>query len=642
MPHGSTIAKWYQNSDLDSQPGISQNALNVLKAKATSRRDNGKCPLICSIVFDEMKLKKLMEWCPKTESYFGLMNKSENDDSEELSMITDAIVFMVCGVNEFFKMPISFHFIQSLNASERAKLVKELIKEITEAGIEISNLTFDGLAANVAMCEIFGCSFKGEIKPFFLNPVNKRPIHIIFDPSHMLKLARNTLGNRETLYDNKNHKIEWRYIIELEKVSRNSIFGHTHKITKRHIQWKSREMHVRTAAETLSNSTADALEFLMNNSVEKFSSASETITFIRTINDIFDIMNSMQVNNNEQHSFKNAINLENHAEVFEFFKYAKSYLMSLQIMIPESRKRQKLIDSKVRTGFRGFLINIISISSMYKDYVEETHWMLFFATYRLSQDHLEMFFGRVRMANGLNDNPTCKQFISAYRKLGLQADFSISKKSNITLREGDQCSSNILTVSSSKKQKTSELGREPDEPSPNVDDSVLTPQFLCSENDFETTDIAGIVYIANRIEQKLLKSDQIHCLRCRDVLVANDKVSANMCLMTNGSKPCHSTFRLCKIIEFISHRYRKKSGDLVKNFKSSIINATLSEIDIDDLFPSGFDADHPIEHRHFLVKFIMDNYLHIRNTHNARDLNMSTENEYLRSKLKKDIHRLGQ
>lgn len=134
-------------------------------------------------------------------------------------MITYVIVFMICGVNEFFKIPISYRFIQSLNASERAKLVKELIVEITEAGIEISNLTFDGLAANVAMCEIFGCSFKGEIIPFFSNPVNKRPIHIIFDPSHMLKLVRNTLGNRQILYDNQNPKIEWKYFVELEKVS---------------------------------------------------------------------------------------------------------------------------------------------------------------------------------------------------------------------------------------------------------------------------------------------------------------------------------------------------------------------------------------------------------------------------------------
>lgn len=80
----------------------------------------------------------------------------------------------------------------------------------------------------------------------------------------------------------------------------------------------------------------------------------------------------------------------------------------------------------------------------------------------------------------------------------------------------------------------------------------------------------------------------------------------------------------------------------MKNFKSSVVDAALREIDIESLFPTDIDADHPIEHKHFLINFIIDNYLHIRNTHNAKNLNLSTENEYLRSKLKKDIHLLHQ
>lgn len=80
------MAKWYQNSNLDLKPGISQNTLRILKAKASSRKDNGKCPLICSIVFDEISIKKSMDWCPKTESYYGLMHENENDESDELAM----------------------------------------------------------------------------------------------------------------------------------------------------------------------------------------------------------------------------------------------------------------------------------------------------------------------------------------------------------------------------------------------------------------------------------------------------------------------------------------------------------------------------------------------------------------------------
>lgn len=37
--------------------------------------------------------------------------------------------------------------------------------------------------------------------------------------------------------------------------------------------------------------------------------------------------------------------------------------------------------------------------------------------YKISQDLLELFFGTVRSLGGLNNNPTSRQFQSAYKKL---------------------------------------------------------------------------------------------------------------------------------------------------------------------------------------------------------------------------------
>ena len=38
-------------------------------------------------------------------------------------------------------------------------------------------------------------------------------------------------------------------------------------------------------------------------------------------------------------------------------------------------------------------------------------------TYKLSQDHLELFFSAVRAAGGFNNNPTPQQFMAAYKRL---------------------------------------------------------------------------------------------------------------------------------------------------------------------------------------------------------------------------------
>lgn len=71
-----------------------------------------------------------------------------------------------------------------------------------------------------------------------------------------------------------------------------------------------------------------------------------------------------------------------------------------------------------------------------------------FLSYRMSQDHLEMFFCKIRSMNGYNENPMSQQFVSAYRKLLNNYDVIISDRANI-IRRG---TSNVLTVSSGAKK----------------------------------------------------------------------------------------------------------------------------------------------------------------------------------------------
>ncbi|KAK2168874.1 hypothetical protein LSH36_13g00005, partial [Paralvinella palmiformis] len=49
----------------------------------------------------------------------------------------------------------------------------------------------------------------------------------------------------------------------------------------------------------------------------------------------------------------------------------------------------------------------------------------FLLTYKLSQDHLELFFSAVRHFGDWNNNPSAMQFTSAFRSLFNHADVSI-------------------------------------------------------------------------------------------------------------------------------------------------------------------------------------------------------------------------
>ena len=48
--------------------------------------------------------------------------------------------------------------------------------------------------------------------------------------------------------------------------------------------------------------------------------------------------------------------------------------------------------------------------------------MSFLCTFKISQDHLELFFGKTRSLDGCNNNPLARQFCAAYKKLLIYND----------------------------------------------------------------------------------------------------------------------------------------------------------------------------------------------------------------------------
>lgn len=69
-----------------------------------------------------------------------------------------------------------------------------------------------------------------------------------------------------------------------------------------------------------------------------------------------------------------------------------------------------------KNGFLGFIVSVNSILHLYSLYVE-TDDLQQLKVYKFSQDRLELFFGSIRTRDGHNNNPTVREFRSAYRKL---------------------------------------------------------------------------------------------------------------------------------------------------------------------------------------------------------------------------------
>lgn len=60
----------------------------------------------------------------------------------------------------------------------------------------------------------------------------------------------------------------------------------------------------------------------------------------------------------------------------------------------------------------------------------ESSTLKYICTYKLSQDHIELFFGAIRARCGFNNNPSARIFRAAYKKLLVHAQFKQSAQGN--------------------------------------------------------------------------------------------------------------------------------------------------------------------------------------------------------------------
>ena len=163
-------------------------------------------------------------------------------------------------------------------------------------------------------------------------------------------------------------------------------FNIANKLKSDHLNWQRQKMKVTVAAQTFSSSTTAALQFLQQKiKHEKFLNCTDIIVFVRTIDRLFDFLNSQHPVSS---GFKSQIRLSNFEKTKAVILEISKYLMSLKDpdMYPISQHRLKT-----------FLIGFVSLAKSSLSIAEELLFhsenpYKYFLTYKLSEDHLEMFF----------------------------------------------------------------------------------------------------------------------------------------------------------------------------------------------------------------------------------------------------------
>lgn len=477
-------------------------------------------------------------------------------------------------------------------------------------------------------CQCWGGALEpGNIKSWFSHPANPElKIYIFFDACHLLKNMRGALHSFGQMQGSFG-VAKWRDIENLERLQSSEGLRAANKLTKNHIRFSKQKMNVKLAAQTLSASVGTGLEFAQLRGCEGFEDCDGTISFVKMVDQLFDIFNSRTT---RCRGFKGPLTAKGFHKVEEFLLKVRNILLNLK-----DNLGRLVCRGNRRMCILGFVISIDSLLLLGRDLLLGSNPPLkYLLTYKLSQDHLELFFSAVRRYGGWNNNPSSYQFSSAYRALLSHAGVSFSAGVNTNCVPQDTTS--ILNV-----QRATASEQTP----------VLTfKEALCDHTYAPAVNrlspfVDGILdYIAGWLVRKVL--NVVNCADCATALVKSPEapsLGGLLELKDNGGLFMPSV----DVIKFVRHcEVVLRSTVDVKHVRSGqweglVTNKMLSSL------PSGLFshlADHFSStakgidtHYSILVKLLCDQFIKVRRFHSIRLTNIFLEGESLRKQYNKIV-----
>lgn len=181
---------------------------------------------------------------------------------------------------------------------------------------------------------------------------------------------------------------------------------------------------------------------------------------------------------------------------------------------------QLLIQSRKKTGFIGLLMSINSLKFLFEDLVLQKDIVKYIPTYKLSQDHIELFFGCVCIrSHGGHNNPTARQFKAAYKKMLIHSEIRATETGNCVPLE----IVNILHITSNPIDTinmtcpTNRFNNEEEE----EEDSLFSSLYVLPISQLSEFSIRVIVYISGFIMKRL--GNKINCEQCKDAFFRGGK-----------------------------------------------------------------------------------------------------------------------
>lgn len=375
------------------------------------------------------------------------------------------------------------------------------------------------------------------------------------------------------------------------------------KISRKHIDFNNNRMSVKLAVQVLSRSVHDALIFLKQHpeTSEEFKDAEPTAKFCLIFNNAFDILNCRS-KFSKKSEFCCPINESTKQILNEKAETLIEYISGLR-----SETGCFLKHHARKTGIIGLIIDLRNVFNLYNDL--QPKGLEYLLSFKLSQDMIETFFSAIRSRGGWNNNPSSKQFESAYKRLLVRNEIQSSVHSNCLEDKID-----ILYVSSERRQYIEPIGSD------YIDQEL---DFDCNFlNDFITLSLYVedvVKYISGFIVAKLKIKKIVECSACLSQIISdsNSNASTLTFIKNRGSYilPSNEVIKICLSAEKILKFYESTIFSIPNIMRFLVLktlnflNTPFNNAEMDSHILTQIALDN---HRSLLSKIIIQYYLKIR------------------------------
>lgn len=246
---------------------------------------------------------------------------------------------------------------------------------------------------------------------------------------------------------------------------------------------------------------------------------------------------------------------------------------------------------------------------------------------------------------GCNDNPSARQFESAWRKLLGQHQITASESANCMNNDVKYLS--VLNISSRKgKNQSNNVANETHSDECNMEEDPVFRAIVIDDDDnatLESLEENVASYLAAVLEKCIMEGrwyDPIKCKKCLLVFAENEIVDDDFVyLKMRSSKlfpPARSTVQICKSTEISMKKFNYEPGH-------DISSDVLRDMHLDNLFRfSDFETHEESGHKERLVKLIIEMYIKKKQEYVAKCNTIEAHGVPIRNALKKLIHFKGQ